>query len=135
MTKLSDPFLSNFAWAVPAAFSDAVGACQFSRGDTLYSSPIAYREWNEEFYKSAKGLYAIKVLSPESKPTPPSPALFQSNWSSVAEVEVFMPGGQEGVKRLSTTQGRIYSVLWRGDSSVLDPAMSVPLVPHHAGIF
>jgi hypothetical protein len=125
--------LSGFAWAVPAAFSDAVGACQFSRGDTLYSSPIAYREWNEEFYKSAKGLYAIKVLSPESKPTPPSPALFQGNWSSVAEVEVFMPGGQEGVKRLSTTQGRIYSLLWRGDSSVLDPAMSVPLVPHHAG--
>ena len=78
MTKLSDPFLSNFAWAVPTAFSDAVGACQFSRGDTLYSSPIAYREWNEEFYNLAKGLHAIKVLSPEAKPAPPSPCLFQS---------------------------------------------------------
>lgn len=133
MTQLTDSFLSNFAWSVPTAFSDAVGACQFSRGDTLYSSPIAYREWNEEFYNSAKGLHAIKVLSPEAKPAPPSPALFQSNWSSEAEVEVFMPGGQEGVKRLSTTQGRIYSLLWRGDSSILDTATSVPTVPHQAG--
>jgi len=133
MTKLSAPFLSNFAWAVPIAFSDAVGACQFSRGDTLYSSPIAYCEWNEEFYKLAKGLRAIKILSPEAKPAPPSPGLFLSNWNSQVEVEVFMPDGQEGVKRLSTAQGRMYSMLWQGDSSVLDTTTSMPLVPHQAG--
>ena len=133
MTKLSDPFLSNFTWAIPTAFSDAVGACQFSRGDTLYSSPIAYREWNEEFYELAQGLCAIKVLSPEAKPAPPSPGLFQSNWNAVAEVEVFIPSGQNGAEILSTTQGRIYSLLWRGDSSVLDPATSVPIIPHSAG--
>ena len=125
-------FFSGFAWSVPMAFSDAVGACQFSRGDTLYSNRIAYRQWNEEFYKLAKDLHAIKVLSPEAKPAPPSPGLFQSNWNSAAEVELFMPGGQEGVKRFSTTQGRIYSLLWRGDSSFLDPAMPAPMVPHQA---
>ena len=51
----------------------------------------------------------------------------------MAEVEVFMPGGQNGAEILSTTQGRIYSLLWRGDSSVLDPATSVPIIPHPAG--
>jgi hypothetical protein len=133
MTTEAYNFFPGFEWAIPSAFADALGACQFSRGDTLYSSPVAYREWNEEFYESAKGLRAIKVLSPEAKPAPPSPGLFQSNWNSVAEVEVFMPGGQNGAEILSTTQGRIYSLLWRGDSSVLDPATSVPIIPHPAG--
>ena len=133
MTTEAYNFFPGFEWAIPSAFADALGACQFSRGDTLYSSPVAYREWNEEFYESAKGLRAIKVLSPEAKPAPPSPGLFQSNWNSVAEVEVFMPGGQNGAEILSTTQGRIYSLLWRGDSSVLDLATSVPIIPHPAG--
>lgn len=128
-----DSFLKKFAWSVPVAFTDAVGACQFSRGDTLYSSPIAYREWNEEFYRLAKGLRGIKVLRPEARPASPSPGLFLSNWDSPAEVEVFMPDAQESVRRLSTTQGRIYSVLWQGDISVLDTATSMPLVPHHPG--
>lgn len=83
-------FFSGFAWSVPMAFSDAVGACQFSRGDTLYSNRIAYRQWNEEFYKLAKDLHAIKVLSPEAKPAPPSPGLFQSNWNSAAESIPFL---------------------------------------------
>ncbi|MCX5729410.1 MAG: hypothetical protein NTZ28_11340, partial [Nitrospirae bacterium] len=98
MTTEHYQYLDGFKWAVPSAFLGALGACQFSRGDTLYSSPIAYREWNEEFYELAQGLCAIKVLSPEAKPAPPSPGLFQSNWNSVAEVEVFMPGGQNGAK-------------------------------------
>ena len=131
-TNPSSPFLPNFSWAVPVAFSDALGACQFSRGDTLYSSSFAYRKWDDEFYKLAQGLHAIKVLSPEAKPSPPSPGLFQSNWNSPTEVEFYKPVGQDGAKRLSTTQGRIYSLLWRGNTSVLDLTTSAPPIPFQA---
>jgi hypothetical protein len=108
-------FFTGFEWAIPSAFADALGACQFSRGDTLYSSSIAYREWNKEFYEMDKGLYAIKILSPEAKPAPPSPSLFGNNWNTQAEVEVYKIGEQEDAKCFITTQGRIYSLLWRGE--------------------
>ena len=126
-------FFPGFEWAIPSAFADALGACQFSRGDMLYSSSIAYREWNKEFYEMARGLYAIKILSPEAKPAPPSPSLFGSNWNTQAEVEVYKIGEQEGAKCFMTTQGRIYSLLWRGNRSILDAATPAPLLPHQAG--
>jgi hypothetical protein len=133
MATEAHSFFAGFKWAIPSAFADALGACQFSRGDMLYSSSVAYREWNKEFYEMARGLYAIKILSPEAKPAPPSPSLFGSNWNTQAEAEIYNIGEQEGAKRFITTQGRIYSLLWRGDRSILDAATSAPLVPHQAG--
>jgi hypothetical protein len=132
MTTEANNYFPGFKWAIPSAFADALGACQFSRGDTLYSSSLAYREWNKEFYEMARGLYAIRILSPEAKPAPPSPSLFGNNWNTQAEVEVYKIGEQEDVKRFITTQGRIYSLLWRGDRTILDPSTSVPPLPHQA---
>jgi len=132
MSTEANNYFPGFEWAIPSAFADALGACQFSRGDTLYSSSLAYREWNKEFYEMARGLYAIRILSPEAKPAPPSPSLFGNNWNTQAEVEVYKIGEQEDVKRFITTQGRIYSLLWRGDRTILDPSTSVPQLPHQA---
>ena len=125
-------FFPSFSWAVPLAFADALGACHFSRGDTLYSDPIAYRAWDDEFYRFGRDLYAIKVLHPEAKPSPPSPDLFRDNWDAPAEVEFHKVGKQSNMQRLSTTQGRIYSLLWRGDVAVLDIGTPMPQVPHQA---
>jgi hypothetical protein len=132
--KSDDPhsFFPCFSWAIPLAFSDALGACQFSRGDTLYNDPIAYKAWDDEFYRMAHGLYAFKVLSPEAKPSPPSANLFKKNWEALAEVELYKPTSKSETRRISTTQGRLYSLLWQGDLSVLNCATSKPLVPHQS---
>ncbi|MBI3356688.1 MAG: hypothetical protein HY038_07965 [Nitrospirae bacterium] len=120
MTTEHYQYLDGFKWAVPIAFLDALGACQFSRGDTLYSSSIAYQEWNDEFYKKAKGTHALKVLSPEVKPVSTSGNLFQLNWDEKAEVETYTIGEADSPKRQVTTQGRIYCLIWRGDLSILN---------------
>jgi len=120
MTIEQYQYLDGFKWAVPNAFMDALGACQFSRGDTLYSSSIAYQEWNDEFYKKAKGMHSLKVLSPEVKPVSTSGNLFQLNWDEKAEVETYTIGEADSPKRQSTTQGRIYCLIWRGDLSILN---------------
>lgn len=113
-------YLDGFKWAVPSAFLDALGACQFSRGDTLYSSSIAYQEWNDEFYRKAKGTHALKVLLPEAKPVSTSGNLFQLNWDEKAEVETYTIGKEDFPTRQVTTQGRIYCLIWRGDLSILN---------------
>ncbi len=41
-------FFSNFTWAVPKAFSDAVASCRFEEGDMLYDTPKAYEvDWED----------------------------------------------------------------------------------------
>lgn len=120
MTIEQRQYFDGFKWAVPNAFLDALGACQFSRGDTLYSSSIAYQEWNDEFYKKAKGMHSLKVLSPEVKPVSTSGNLFQLNWDEKAEVETYTIGEADSPKRQLTTQGRIYCLIWRGDLSILN---------------
>ncbi len=120
MTTEHYQYLDGFKWAVPSAFLDALGACQFSRGDTLYSSSIAYQEWNDEFYRKAKGTHALKVLLPEAKPVSTSGNLFQLNWDEKAEVETYTIGKEDFPTRQVTTQGRIYCLIWRGDLSILN---------------
>ncbi|MGH9425235.1 MAG: hypothetical protein ACRD2L_02895 [Terriglobia bacterium] len=128
----SIPLFPHFTWAVPLAFADALGACQFSRGDTLYSDPIAYRAWDDEFYQFAQDLQGIKVLHPETKPSPPSVNLFKKNWEASVEIELYRPVSKSEARRVSTTQGRLYSLLWRGELSVLDCATPKPRVPHQS---
>lgn len=125
-------FIEGFRWAVPTAFSDAVGACQFSRGDTLYSSPIAYQAWDEPFYQKVRGLECLQVLSPEAKPAPPSAELFESNWETEAQAQLFAVGEKTAPVQVSTTQGRIYTLLWYGDIRVLNPQAPVPRLPQTA---
>lgn len=133
MTTSHYKFIDGFKWAVPRAFLDALGACQFSRGDTLYSNPIAYQAWNAEFYKEAKGMHCLKVLSPEAKPVSTSVNLFQNHWNDKAEVETYTIGKEDHPTRQRTTQGRIYSLIWRGDLSILDVSALAPEKPQMAG--
>lgn len=125
-------YIEGFRWAVPTAFADALGACQFSRGDTLYSSPIAYQAWDETFYQNVKELECLQVLSPEAKPAPPSVELFESNWETEAQAQLFTVGGKSPLVQFSTTQGRIYTLLWHGNTEVLNLQTPVPRLPQTA---
>lgn len=122
-------FIESFRWAVPTVFADALGACQFSRGDTLYNSQIAYQAWDETFHQNVKELKCLQVLSPEAKPAPPSVELFESNWDTEAQVQLFTVGEKSPLVQISTTQGRIYTMLWHGNSEVLNLQTPVPRLP------
>lgn len=127
-------FFPRFQWAIPLAFSDSLGSCFFSRGDTLYSSQEAYGAWDKGFYKSSEPLSSIQIVSAETSTanSEAQGAMFAQNWQLRLEVAVRCPRDTEDKEnRLLTTQGRLYSVLWNGRLSDLScdrPAPPVPLL-------
>ncbi len=71
---MSERFFDGFAWAVPAAFSEAVSACMFLEGDTLYDTKKAYSgEWEKALPYIR---HYIQVHSTAANPN--SPWLFRS---------------------------------------------------------
>lgn len=129
-TSAYDTF-QRFAWTVPRAFADALDACHFSRGDTLYSFANPYREWDQSFISENFDKKYIIVKNPESKPIPGSSEGFEENWNASAEVEIHTIGLAD-IEAIRTTQGRIYTLLHTNDWSVLkidSPAPTIPLTP------
>ncbi|MDT8369573.1 MAG: hypothetical protein RQ745_10225 [Longimicrobiales bacterium] len=122
-------YFDRFEWAVPWAFHDAVDQCRFERGDTLYDTRDAYGpDWGE----ACKAIRNhLRVRYPD-KLTTSSPidgdSIFNSNWKSEVRVDVFEDGNQIE-SELVSTQGRLYTVVWHGDLSVLSPDTPDPDVP------
>lgn len=129
-TSTYDTF-QRFAWTVPRAFADALNACHFSRGDTLYSFANPYREWDKSFTSENLDKKYIIIKNPESKPILGSSEGFEENWNASAEVEIHTIGRAD-VEAIRTTQGRIYTLLHTNDWNVLkidSPAPTIPLTP------
>ncbi len=112
---------TEFKWAVPKAFAPALRDCRFEQGDRLYDTAEAY----EGYWKDAQShlKYSIEILSPPRGQVVQtikkySASEFASNWLS--EVELVVTHHKEkGFVETTTTQGRLYSLLWIGDLSVL----------------
>jgi hypothetical protein len=120
----------EFAWAVPKAFSVPLRDCRFEQGDRVYNTPHAYQgSWNDALSHLE---YSIEVLSPPrgqgiQKSDKDSASTFASNWSAPVEL-ILTIHKREISKRLNTTQGRLYSMLWHGDLTMLD-APAEPAMP------
>jgi hypothetical protein len=116
-------FFSNFKWAVPAAFSDAVSLCCFEEGDTFYDSRTAYeKDWP---IARREIEYSIQVRFPAratSHVTQEGESVFDSNWGSIVKVDLYEKLNK--IKSITTTQGKLYSVLWKGDVQLLDSLRS-----------
>jgi hypothetical protein len=122
-------FFQGFTWAVPTSFSDALASCQFEEGDTLYDNRLAYERWGT----ALKNInYSIQVTYPKRKQkittTKQNASIFQKGWNSDVEFELtdFKKGG--GKKHITTTQGRLYTLLWRGKLNVLERMTPTPNV-------
>ena len=121
--------IEGFAWAVPRALAGAVSACRFEQGDVLYSDPRAYEAWSG-------GRPALKFCLQVLDPPKTARALsaesegnrFEANWSSPVEFELTDCEAGE-TRRCRTTQGRLFSCLWRGDRDQLDPEGAEPERP------
>lgn len=122
-------FFSGFKWAVPVAFSDAVSLCRFEEGDILYDTTKAYDEWG----KASKHIeYSMQVRYP-TRVTGGAGAsesgVFTSNWKSEVRVELYKHLEKVGVGQIETTQGRVYTALWKGDAAILKLDTEEPQIP------
>ena len=123
-------FFANFRWAVPYAFSDAVGFCRFEEGDVLYDTKNAYVE---DWGKASNHItHCIQVRYPGRAGAGNrggGAGVFEKNWNSEVRIELYEHQEKVGVGQLATTQGRLYTTLWKGDLDVLNVSTDVPSLP------
>lgn len=122
-------YFDGFAWAVPWEFHDAVDQCCFERGDIIYDSAGAY---GPDWVKARETFrHFIQVRFPEqlaSGTGPGGESVFRANWRSVVRLDVF-DGPMKVESDLLSTQGRLYTTLWRGDLAILRDDYPEPRAP------
>ncbi|MDX8376439.1 MAG: hypothetical protein R8L53_00250 [Mariprofundales bacterium] len=122
-------YLPGFKWAVPKAFSDAVASCCFEEGDVLYDTPLAYEgSWGEA---KEKIQYHLQVKYPArgSSQSISQGSVFEGNWEAEVRLELYKNQSKVVVGHVHTTQGRLYSMLWRGDINLIIDSSSVSPLP------
>lgn len=126
-------FFQGFTWAVPTSFSDALASCQFEEGDTLYDNRSAYKHWDLALNNIN---YSIQVTHPKRKQkittSEQSVSIFQKGWNSNVKFEMtdYSKGGTK--RHFRTTQGRLYTLLWKGELNILShttPTPNILLLP------
>lgn len=123
-------FFSGFKWAVPRAFSDAVALCRFEEGDILYDTEKAYYD---DWEKASQFIeHSLQVRYParvSGGATEKGAGVFGSNWGSEVRVDLYKNLEKVDVGQIHTTQGRLYTALWKGDIAVLDKESEEPVIP------
>ncbi|MDX8412119.1 MAG: hypothetical protein R8K46_09675 [Mariprofundaceae bacterium] len=112
-------FFSNYQWAIPTVFSDAISLCCFEEGDTFYDSRAAYEEdWAMACEKVNHSLQVIFPARSSSRGAKEGQSIFDHNWSSTVEIDLYTKFSK--TRSITTTQGKLYTALWKGDLSFLD---------------
>ncbi|MFH1984725.1 MAG: hypothetical protein ABIL58_23030 [Pseudomonadota bacterium] len=112
-------FFDEFNWAVPTVFSDAIAKCKFEEGDVLYNSQKAYLDWGRarsEFLFSINVKYPRRTLRVTKGDTA---SVASSNWNSEVRIELRNFSDDKSAQIIETTQGALFSVLWKGGVSWL----------------
>jgi hypothetical protein len=139
-------FFNGFKWAIPKAFAPALTVCRFERGDILYDSQEAYLQptWADvlpHLTYSLQVKYPIETRTSLNTGSTLEPddtikaRKFNQNWHSSVELELTEYEANKKVTYIKTTQGRLYSLLWRGDIKILDittPEPEIPQTPKEA---
>ena len=119
-------FFKGFKWAVPEVFSGALSNCKFEEGDVLYDSQAAYKEW-ESAIESTN--YYIKVKSPRRTVTVTKgekESVPIANWNSEVIIELKDLSDESPVQLIETTQGKMFTLLWKGDLKILIKDEPIP---------
>jgi len=129
-TQGTNEFFDGFSWAIPTAFAEPLAACRFEQGDVLYDTRRAYEgPWGEALPHIR---YSIQVKSPlrgpATKTEKEEESVFTDNWNQ-AVVFAFTEHKKNEMRETKTTQGRLYTLLWKGDLSSLDEDVPAPPVP------
>jgi len=118
-------FFPSFTWAIPTAFSGAVYLCRFEEGDTFYDHRDAYEmDWDVACQQVEHSLQVRFPVRSVSGITNSGEGIFEHNWKSEIKVDLFNRFVREKV--ITTTQGRLYTALWRGDLTILEQDSGLP---------
>ncbi|HKK51765.1 MAG TPA: hypothetical protein VKA74_09275 [Myxococcota bacterium] len=123
-------FFEGFAWPVPRAFAAALGAPRFEQGDVLHLGREGYEALGREM---PSGLRAIQVLEPSrsARASEPEGDRRRQAWESEVRLEIIeLDSGRSEL--CVTTQGKLFTALWRGDEAWLDADREPPPVPRSA---
>lgn len=118
----------GFAWPVPRAFAGAVSSARFEEGDVLYDEPLAYDDWSRAQPRLGHWLQVLDP--PRSSRVAGEGARFETHWRS--SVALSWKRGSEPPERLDTTQGRLFTCLWRGAPETLAGEGPEPPLPRLA---
>ena len=116
----------GFAWRLPKAFAEAVNLCRFEQGDIIYDNPIVYRWVWRKAIPHLKISIQVKTAAPPSALEEDESQVFAVNWESPIILELTdYPSLKR--HRVKSTQGRLYTALWRNDISFLtDESPAIP---------
>ncbi|MFO0687759.1 MAG: hypothetical protein U0900_03565 [Myxococcota bacterium] len=125
-------WLPGFVWAVPAAFAPAVSAYRFEQGDVLHRDAAGYAPLSG---RMPAGLTALQLrMPPRSARALPSESDGDrrlANWQSEVELEL-VDCAAGTVEVLTTTQGRLFRALWKGEENGLRGEGDDPPLPRPA---
>lgn len=125
-------FLPGFRWAVTEAFAPAVAAYRFEQGDVVYRDR---RGQGALASPLPDDLTAIQLLAPP-RSTRVVPGDFegdrrQANWQSEVELAL-VDLARARSESLATTQGRLFTALWKDDLRMLRGEGDDPPLPRSA---
>lgn len=120
-------FFDGFKWAIPRAFAAPLAACRFEQGDVLYDTPKAYEgEWASALKHIGHSVVVKRPLRGGStKADGEQESMFADNWNSRVELSI-RDFKRDEEREVTTTQGRLYWLLWKGDLASWETA-DVPL--------
>jgi hypothetical protein len=125
-------FLPGFAWAVPEAFAPAVSGYRFEQGDVLHRDRRGY---DPLAGRIPAGLTALQLrLPPRSARAVPSEYEGDrrlANWQSEVELELVDPASGTA-EVFTSTQGRLFRALWKGEEAGLRGGGDDPPLPRSA---
>ncbi|MDO6461581.1 hypothetical protein Q4485_12805 [Granulosicoccaceae sp. 1_MG-2023] len=116
-------YFINFRWAVPHVFADALAECRFEEGDIFYESRDGYSQTGTK-HPDCHFIQILKNLDKNAD----SDGAFRAGWNSLYEIVIYNPGGVRAEK-ITSTGGRLYTVLWKGDLTVLNHDAPPPREP------
>lgn len=125
-------WLPGFVWAVPVAFAPAVAGYRFEQGDVLHRDRRAYASFVDGV---GDGLTAVQLRQPP-RSARVVPGEFEgdrrlANWQSEVELEL-VDLATGAIEACRTTQGRLFTALWKGGDALMRGAGEDPPLPRSA---
>ncbi len=130
--------LPGFAWPVLSFFKDALRNHKFTHGDTIYSSLDGYKPG---LYLGSRIMVRnfqreSTIISTARQATPLDENVveeedFLANWAAPIMLDFY--NGEE-YQQIQTTQGHLYSFLWKGDPSIFSLSTTLPFPQNASGL-
>ena len=108
---------SGLRWYLPPYFKNSLSKCRFEQGAIIYKDKPIGKYWDEKIKNID---FFIQIQFPERNWNAGSgdESVMKSNWDSEVVFDCFYPKTKEN-ETIRTTQGRLFSFLWRDNTEIL----------------